>query len=263
MRRRTASDTIARALGIGAVTVLMATLVAGVGRVVAEREAEKESRLGPIPERGRGSRAERPVAVEAGVFRMKRSDLAVPWEQPLSPAAEPRRLALYRALRAYPGAPPRIPHGLTADEFRLTLCHSCHVRGGYVARFGKYAPLTPHPEYRDCLSCHVPDGSKVGIGFPNPANPAVCSQCHPAPDVRPREFAPIDWRPAPWPGIGQRALAEAPPLIPHDLESRNNCLACHGGPGAVQEIRTSHPERANCLQCHVRAPLEAGEFRRP
>jgi cytochrome c-type protein NapB len=259
MRRRSASDTIARALGIAAVIVLMGTLVVVVGQALAE----KTEMGGEGFEGVKANRAERPIALEAGVFRLAKTALAVPLDAPLDPRAEPRRLAWYRSLRAFSGAPPRIPHGLTAEEFRLTRCESCHVRGGYVARFGKYAPLTPHPEYRDCLSCHVPDGSKVGIGFPNPADPVVCGQCHPVPEVRFAEFAPLDWQPAEWPGVGQRALPGAPPLIPHGLDSRNNCLACHGGPGAVEEIRTRHPERASCLQCHVTAPLEEEDFRRP
>ena len=32
---------------------------------------------------------------------------------------------------------------------------------------------------------------------------------------------------------------------------RENCAACHDGPGAREEIRTSHPERTRCRQCHV------------
>jgi cytochrome c-type protein NapB len=32
---------------------------------------------------------------------------------------------------------------------------------------------------------------------------------------------------------------------------RENCAACHAGPAAREEIRTSHPERTRCRQCHV------------
>jgi cytochrome c-type protein NapB len=32
---------------------------------------------------------------------------------------------------------------------------------------------------------------------------------------------------------------------------RENCAACHTGPAAREEIRTSHPERTRCRQCHV------------
>jgi cytochrome c-type protein NapB len=32
---------------------------------------------------------------------------------------------------------------------------------------------------------------------------------------------------------------------------RENCAACHSGPGARAEIITTHPERVRCRQCHV------------
>lgn len=254
---KSGSDILGRALGIAGVAAVMGVLVFQVGGS-AGRRAENPSTLGRRPV----SRVTRPVSIEADVFRMKDANLAVALDAPPRSGAEPRRLALYRSRRAFPGAPPAVPHGLTAEEFRLTLCGSCHLRGGYVARFGKYAPITPHPEYRDCLACHVPDATKVGIGFPEPVNPVFCSQCHRVPDLREANFAPIDWKPAPWPSLDQRAIAGGPPMIPHQLQLRGNCLACHAGPSAVVEIRTSHPEWTNCLQCHVHAPPEAGEYQR-
>ena len=30
-----------------------------------------------------------------------------------------------------------------------------------------------------------------------------------------------------------------------------DCLARHAGPSARQEIRCTHPDRTNCLQCHA------------
>lgn len=47
------------------------------------------------------------------------------------------------------------------------------------------------------------------------------------------------------------ALEGSPPIIPHQLQLRENCLACHAGPSAPKEIRVTHPERVNCRQCHV------------
>ena len=52
---------------------------------------------------------------------------------------------------------------------------------------------------------------------------------------------------------GARQHALAPPVMPHRVFMRENCLGCHAGPGAREEIRTSHPERENCRQCHVPA----------
>jgi len=53
----------------------------------------------------------------------------------------------------------------------------------------------------------------------------------------------------PW--KGSRATVGAPPRIPHALQMRGECLACHAGPGARVELRTTHPERVRCRQCHV------------
>ena len=39
--------------------------------------------------------------------------------------------------------------------------------------------------------------------------------------------------------------------MPHSLQNRENCLACHAGPAAPIEIKVSHPERSNCRQCHA------------
>jgi cytochrome c-type protein NapB len=36
---------------------------------------------------------------------------------------------------------------------------------------------------------------------------------------------------------------------------RENCIACHTGPGAVVELRVEHASRGNCRQCHVPLPL--------
>ena len=54
---------------------------------------------------------------------------------------------------------------------------------------------------------------------------------------------------------GDRATPGAPPRIPHRVLMRENCLACHDGPGAREAVRTDHPERSRCRQCHV--PVES------
>ena len=55
---------------------------------------------------------------------------------------------------------------------------------------------------------------------------------------------------------------QSPPAIPHDLQLRGNCLACHSGPAAVAQIRVAHPERADCRQCHVAAGPDVDGFTR-
>ena len=53
--------------------------------------------------------------------------------------------------------------------------------------------------------------------------------------------------------------AGMPQVIPHpvsDSASGDICLKCHG-PGKVDAPATSHPERKNCTQCHVRGATDA------
>lgn len=195
-----------------------------------------------------------PIPSEALVFRTHASDLAVPLDAPMRTDAQVRTLATFRSRRAFPGAPPRVPHGLTLAEFDGQLCLSCHRRGGFVQRFGAYAPVTPHPEWTECLQCHPADGMRVGILDTvgrTPRSDMVCRQCHVDPDRPPPSLVSLDWTPAPWPTIGRQALPGSPNVIPHSLQYRGNCLTCHAGPGAVREIRTKHPGRANCRQCHA------------
>ncbi len=46
-------------------------------------------------------------------------------------------------------------------------------------------------------------------------------------------------------------LPGSPMPIPHFLDGRRRCVSCHVGVAAHPDIRTSHPERENCMQCHV------------
>jgi nitrate reductase (cytochrome), electron transfer subunit len=241
-----------RVVAITAAAAAMVALILLLAPLVVDSDTP------PPPPRLAGEAV--PIAAEADVFRTRPGDLAIEPGAARRPEAHARTLAMYRSLREYPGAPPRIPHGLTADEFRGTQCNSCHERGGYVARLSSYAPVTPHPDLADCLQCHVPDDRLVGIELPAaPGGDAVCLQCH-VPGEPPPMFAEVDWRAPTWPATGQQALPDAPPLMPHDLHLRGNCLACHMAPAAVEEIRTPHPERANCRQCHIPAgSTDAGD----
>jgi hypothetical protein len=51
--------------------------------------------------------------------------------------------------------------------------------------------------------------------------------------------------------IADRLYPGAPPVMPHSVWMRENCLACHAGPAARPEIVCTHPERLHCLQCHM------------
>ncbi len=140
-----------------------------------------------------------------------------------------RNLADFYDLRQYPGSPPRIPHEVdltfSGDE---TDCLSCHARGGYSQEFAKFIPVTPHPENTLCYQCH-------------------------AQVVTEEKFVETEWKSIMPPRLGRSFLGGSPPPIPHSLQMRENCIACHTGPGAVVEIRVDHSARGNCRQCHAPA----------
>jgi cytochrome c-type protein NapB len=137
--------------------------------------------------------------------------------------------ALVRAeRRAYDGAPPVVPH----DDFGMT-CASCHNEQGMEVEAVGFAPPSPHEltegmnALSRCRQCHVfrqTDLTLVGNGFVGLRQ-----------DLR----------------RGPRLNPLAPPTIPHKTFMRENCTACHAGAAAREEIRTPHPERSRCQQCHV------------
>lgn len=272
---------------VGAALVSLAAVILGVQRRAADRTAPDaaegsnarsathdtaatEAMLAGLFERLSRSRQPEPIAEEAQVFRPQAGSLDAAAPIRRRSGAHARTLATYRAMRAYPGAPPRIPHGLTADEYRLGACAPCHQRGGYSTRFGAYAPVTPHPELTQCLQCHLGDALLMDVPSKSAGGPDdVCRQCH-APAVTASPHTALDWRSAAWPAVADatgagttRRPAGSPPPITHDLQLRGDCRACHTGPAAVEEIRTTHPERTNCRQCHVTVALMADEYTRP
>lgn len=150
-----------------------------------------------------------------------------------------RTLSTFYQRRAYPGAPPVIPHHLlNAKTWGDADCLSCHRDGGYSPGFGAMTPVTPHPNLQACVQCHVPQQEAAGL------------------------FQTTTFAPVPAPEIDGSALPGSPPPIPHDLQMRTNCVACHAGPAAVREVRTDHPGRVNCLQCHAWSADPGAVFRR-
>ncbi|MEN9361761.1 MAG: Periplasmic nitrate reductase, electron transfer subunit [Verrucomicrobiota bacterium] len=158
---------------------------------------------------------------------------AAPAEWP--EGAPQRDLATVYSRRAYHGAPPVIPHAVdNALEIKQN-CNSCHEKGGFVPNFKAFAPVTPHPQYENCLQCHAM--AKSSEEFSRAEGPSQKNL----------------WTSPKPPLTKQLGLASAPPKIPHSLHLRDKCLACHDGPAAPVEIRCPHPERGNCLQCHAQS----------
>ncbi len=130
--------------------------------------------------------------------------------------------------RLFDGAPPVIPH----EQFSAG-CVSCHNTEGLSVPDVGYSPPSPHVEtvgmsaISRCRQCHVQAGTTEAFV----ANSFVGLRQ----DLR----------------RGSRLTDQTPPVIPHQVFMRENCLACHTGPAAREEIRTTHPERVRCRQCHV------------
>lgn len=146
--------------------------------------------------------------------------------------------AVRLARRAFDGAPPVIPHAPVGDS-----CLACHnARGIEIPDLG-FAPPMPHA---------------MTSGF---SAITRCVQCHvyrATDDV----FAESDFVAHRAGGTPpHRAFDGAPPVMPHRVFMRESCLSCHSGPAAREEIRTTHPERSNCVQCHLPAQTER-EFAR-
>lgn len=132
------------------------------------------------------------------------------------------------ARRLYDGAPPVIPHAPFAMR-----CMSCHGDYGMAVAGLGVAPPSPH-------------GDTPGLSAGS-----RCAQCH--------VFVKTDglFRPNGYRAMereaqgGDRLYPGAPPRLPHRLFMRESCPSCHAGPAARSTIRTTHPERTRCLQCHV------------
>lgn len=144
----------------------------------------------------------------------------------LQGASTARTLEEYYGLRQYPGSPPFIPHKVAVVETAKMACLACHARGGWADEFNRHTPVSPHPDQTACRQCHVPMTESA-------------------------LFVENQWFSVPPPLLGRSHLPGSPRPIPHDLQMRGDCIACHAGPGAVAAIRVSHADRGNCRQCHV------------
>ncbi len=123
-------------------------------------------------------------------------------------------------LRYYAYAPPLIPHEVLNRD-----CLDCHETGLVVEGFK--APVTPHPELVNCEQCHVRADERI-------------------PPFKRNRF--VGWQE---PTRAVRPQPAGPPLIPHRVFMRERCLVCHNDPSRDEITQTTHPERVNCLQCHV------------
>lgn len=142
-----------------------------------------------------------------------------------SPTLHAQAVAARAERRAFDGAPPVVPHPI--DEQSAHACAACHQDPLRIE--GRRVPVMSHPFLDNCTACHVTAAPRA-FGEP----PALDS----------------DFTGRGSPGLGDRAFAEAPPTIPHGIHMRETCAACHGL-GGPAGLRTTHPERLECRQCHA------------
>jgi cytochrome c-type protein NapB len=160
-------------------------------------------------------------------FRNSVEDLAAAPPPPeTAPGGPEKRAALVDRAerRAYNGAPPTIPHAV--EPVGSDACLGCHAVGAQVD--GQSADRLPHLYLTACQQCHV--------AVEAPFEPTL---------VVSNSFVGV---PAPFEGA--RAWTGAPPTVPHSTLMREECDSCHGLHGKPG-LRTSHPERASCTQCHA------------
>ena len=139
-------------------------------------------------------------------------------------------LQLRASRRAYAGAPPVVPHPV--KQRGDLACVACHSSGVRVK--GQLAPPMSHEPMSNCTQCHVASSK------PMPGAPSTSYQMS--------TENTFDGLPEPY--NGEQAWIGAPPTIPHSTQMRSDCASCHGLNGR-QGLRTSHPWRQNCVQCHT------------
>ncbi|MCM5663911.1 cytochrome C [Galbibacter mesophilus] len=166
------------------------------------------------------------LPIDRGVF--SGSERGLRYEEMPYDEAHQRSLETYYDNRAYDGAPPSIPHPVKEERSMGSVtCLQCHKSGGFVSKFDAYAPITPHPEMINCRQCHVTKNTEA-------------------------LFVKTEFIKKEHASVGNNnALPGSPPVVPHHIQMRENCLSCHAGPAAPAEIRVTHPQRENCMQCHV------------
>jgi cytochrome c-type protein NapB len=147
-----------------------------------------------------------------------------PWG-PASAADRQAVQAVRASRRAFPGAPPVVPHPI--DQMSTASCLACHAEGLSIGK-GVRAPKMSHALLTNCTQCHVELES---------------------PDLGPVKIADNTFYRMESPTAGNRAWPGAPPVIPHSTWMRETCLSCHGPTGPAA-IHTSHPTRVSCRQCH-------------
>lgn len=158
---------------------------------------------------------------------------SVPGEAaPVAPEMILAALQARASRRAFDGAPPVVPHPIAQDS--SASCLACHGEGLQVK--DRFASKMSHPSFGgSCTQCHVSSQGPFSDAEAGPLAAALTENSFEGAESPPKV-------PRAWPG--------APPMVPHRTFMRSDCMSCHG-PKGLFALRTPHPERQSCSQCHV------------
>lgn len=198
-------------------------------RARQDLSVDESGKSGKLEERGKlGKLRRRQYRLPCVLVLVLMSGCVRSNDEPSATATRPVAHAVRQQRRAFDGAPPVIAHPPLGAN-----CKTCHGTSGQQVPGLGFAPANPHlltdNEQRTthCRQCHLfsrAETTFVGSTFQGLREPSV---------------------------QGTRLYPGAPPVIPHTLTMRANCLSCHAGPAARPEIVCSHPERTHCRQCHL------------
>ncbi len=177
-------------------------------------------------------------------------------------SARQESLELRASRRTYEGAPPAMPHSTVFGKGSRQ-CLDCHDTG--LVMGDRTARPMAHTELSQCLQCHVESrhrefSSRAAEGRGEGGQVALPSSS-------------LHWQGNGFAGSRPAVTSQVleadhpqgmPPSIPHTLLLRGRCLSCHGKTG-YEGLRTSHPRRGQCVQCHVpqSAPFADRSFSPP
>ena len=136
-------------------------------------------------------------------------------------------LAARAKLRAFEGAPPTMPHSISFSAGSKT-CLDCHNEGMTIGE--RVAHPMSHEPLANCSQCHVEEDGSI---FEEELI------------QRDNSFEGLRYE-----RKGESSISGAPPMMPHGTFMRTRCLSCHGEYG-YPGLRTDHPRRVNCVQCHI------------
>lgn len=224
--------------------------VSVAGFLIGVREHPTPQRLADVTSHADATSADRsvpgqpPVVVDYAEMHQVRRGPNAQWknqfpttsDDPTSfygtPASTPKQreeaIAARHDRRAFSGAPPVVPHAI--DERNPQACLVCHKSGLKVGTL--VAPKMSHQFLTNCTQCHVESQQDF---------PGVLGT---------ERLAGSSFVGLAEPGVGERAGLGAPPTIPHPMWMRSECSSCHGSLSR-EGIRSSHPWRTNCTQCHA------------